>query len=199
MSWLLAAASSLAALTLAARMEERLLSLRFISPWRSRMASSMELVKASCSAVASSWATLFMGTLLAAVPGRLWTTDDALDRGFGCAILVPARTERVCKGGVSPAAVDGDISLSPACEALEAAVSRRRSVVSSWECRGKSAGKMSVDCEWLAFARVWPAGGELDGCVESGVRVCGMLMPWPFADGSMKRPRGVQTRLAMGV
>ncbi len=43
---------------LAARIEERRLSLRFSSWWASRMASSMEPVLDSCSALSSSWAML---------------------------------------------------------------------------------------------------------------------------------------------
>lgn len=102
-----AAASSFALMTFAARIDERLLSLRFISPWRSRIASSIELVRESLSAVASSCATL-----LIAVPGLLLTTEEPLESGFGWAILVLDRTEPVCSGGISCAGVDGDRSLS---------------------------------------------------------------------------------------
>src|SRR6478609_5150472 len=66
------------ALTLAARMEERLLSDRFNSVCKSRIASSMELVIDSRSAVASSCAML-----PTYAPDRAWEVMS----GVGCLIL----------------------------------------------------------------------------------------------------------------
>ncbi|KAH6603888.1 hypothetical protein Trco_007334 [Trichoderma cornu-damae] len=91
-------------------MEDRLLSLRFSSQCSSRMASSMELVMDSLSAVASRWATLLTAEAERVSRSAWWLClDDEVAAasvatcrmGLGWASLVPGCTLPVCNGASS--------------------------------------------------------------------------------------------------